>query len=84
MRLGINWQKNALKRSIFPDYVMNSRTREAMDIIEAVSCVRFTSVLLKPDNNSWIHITNSGGIRECMHKPTYKGFEVVSFWISDI
>ncbi|CAH4033856.1 unnamed protein product [Pieris brassicae] len=39
-----------------------------MDAVQSASCVQFKSVMTKPLNVTWLHITNPQKKRECVHK----------------
>ncbi|XP_022115224.2 zinc metalloproteinase nas-15-like [Pieris rapae] len=48
-----------------------------MDAVQSASCVKFNSVVTKPVNITWLHITNPQKKRECVHKTlTLDGQEI--------
>ncbi|XP_045522230.1 seminal metalloprotease 1-like isoform X2 [Pieris brassicae] len=50
------------------DEIIAQRVYSVMDAVQSASCVQFKSVMTKPLNVTWLHITNPQKKRECVHK----------------
>ncbi|XP_038212126.1 seminal metalloprotease 1-like [Zerene cesonia] len=53
------------------DNIIARRLRSVINVLESASCLKFNLLSEKPNNISWIYVTNPNRERECVHDTKY-------------